>query len=319
MREPKCRGPPTATPSPVQRIEQHARDERQLVVRHHLDDGGNRLAGERVAMPLRPRRRSGSEQHGFHARNRQRVQVGVESTIARPFERGGHAVVDEHRASDVTDRGREQDTPRVLTHTVIGGPTHHQIALFERVGEREDSAKFLTIHTESVEYRCGVEDMRQGHLGARKRSPIMHTIRMLVVGIALAIAISGCAQPPTGVAAAAEAMGATQLNSIQYSGSGSTFAFGQAASPGRALAALRGEDLRRRRRLSDAGDAAGHRARPRGAPAARRRRPAVRGRPADDPGRQRHICLDRRAAPSRRRIRAPSASACASCGSRRMA
>ncbi len=43
--------------------------------------------------------------------------------------------------------------------------------------------------------------------------------------------MSGCSRP-TGVAAAAEAMGATGLNSIQYSGTGSTFAFGQAPSPG---------------------------------------------------------------------------------------
>ena len=59
----------------------------------------------------------------------------------------------------------------------------------------------------------------------------MHTIRTLVVGVALAVAVSGCARQ-TGIAAAAEAMGATQLNSIQFSGSGSNFAFGQAAAPG---------------------------------------------------------------------------------------
>ena len=72
----------------------------------------------------------------------------------------------------------------------------------------------------------------------------MHTIPILgarsaprsgwlaVISVALAIALSGCAQQPTGVAAAAEAMGATNLNSIQFSGSGSNFAFGQAAAPG---------------------------------------------------------------------------------------
>lgn len=60
----------------------------------------------------------------------------------------------------------------------------------------------------------------------------MRTILVWVVGIALAISISGCAQPRTGVAAAADAMGATNLNSIQYSGSGSLYSFGQAASPG---------------------------------------------------------------------------------------
>lgn len=60
----------------------------------------------------------------------------------------------------------------------------------------------------------------------------MRTIPTLGVVIALAIGIFGCTQPPTGVAAAAEAMGAMDLNSIHYSGSGSQFAFGQAPSPG---------------------------------------------------------------------------------------
>jgi glyoxylase-like metal-dependent hydrolase (beta-lactamase superfamily II) len=60
----------------------------------------------------------------------------------------------------------------------------------------------------------------------------MRTIPTLGVVIALTIAISACAQQPTGVAAAADAMGAMDLNSIQYSGSGSQFAFGQAPSPG---------------------------------------------------------------------------------------
>ena len=60
----------------------------------------------------------------------------------------------------------------------------------------------------------------------------MRNIPTLVGGIALVIAISGCRQQPTGVAAAAEAMGAMNLNTIEYSASGSQFAFGQAASPG---------------------------------------------------------------------------------------
>ncbi|MGH9255834.1 MAG: MBL fold metallo-hydrolase [Vicinamibacterales bacterium] len=59
----------------------------------------------------------------------------------------------------------------------------------------------------------------------------MRSISTLAVGLVLAVAIAGCSRP-TGVAAAAEAMGATTLNSIQYSGSGSNFAFGQAAAPG---------------------------------------------------------------------------------------
>lgn len=59
----------------------------------------------------------------------------------------------------------------------------------------------------------------------------MRTILVWVVGIALMISISGCTQQ-TGIQAAAAAMGATTLNSIQYSGSGSAFSFGQAVSPG---------------------------------------------------------------------------------------
>jgi len=60
----------------------------------------------------------------------------------------------------------------------------------------------------------------------------MRNVPTLVVGIALVIAISACSQQPTGVAAAAEAMGATAVTSIQYSGTGSNFAFGQAVTPG---------------------------------------------------------------------------------------
>lgn len=59
----------------------------------------------------------------------------------------------------------------------------------------------------------------------------MRTMAALVAGLALAVAASACSQP-SGVAAAAEAMGATNLNSIQFSGSGTNNAFGQAYSPG---------------------------------------------------------------------------------------
>ena len=59
----------------------------------------------------------------------------------------------------------------------------------------------------------------------------MRTMTVLVAGLVLAIAVSGCSRP-TGVAAAADAMGATNLNSIQFSGSGTNYAFGQAYTPG---------------------------------------------------------------------------------------
>jgi glyoxylase-like metal-dependent hydrolase (beta-lactamase superfamily II) len=54
-----------------------------------------------------------------------------------------------------------------------------------------------------------------------------------MLGILLVIAFAGCSQP-TGVSAAADAMGAATLNSIEYSGTGTQYAFGQAPSPGEA-------------------------------------------------------------------------------------
>ena len=59
----------------------------------------------------------------------------------------------------------------------------------------------------------------------------MRRMTALVGGIALLVVISGCGRA-SGVAAAADAMGATDLNTIQYSGSGTNYAYGQAYSPG---------------------------------------------------------------------------------------
>src|ERR1044071_2787321 len=58
----------------------------------------------------------------------------------------------------------------------------------------------------------------------------MRTMTALVAGLAL-IAAAGCSSK-TGVAAAADAMGATNLNSIQFSGAGTNYAYGQAYTPG---------------------------------------------------------------------------------------
>ena len=61
----------------------------------------------------------------------------------------------------------------------------------------------------------------------------MRTMTALVAGLALVLttALAGCSSK-TGVAAAADAMGATNLNSIQFSGSGTNYAYGQAYTPG---------------------------------------------------------------------------------------
>jgi glyoxylase-like metal-dependent hydrolase (beta-lactamase superfamily II) len=56
-------------------------------------------------------------------------------------------------------------------------------------------------------------------------------MQICTAGLALAVAMSGCAQQPR-LEAAAEAMGATELNSIQFTGNGTHYAFGQAYEPG---------------------------------------------------------------------------------------
>jgi len=59
----------------------------------------------------------------------------------------------------------------------------------------------------------------------------MRTASTVFVGVGLVMAASGCSRA-TGAAAAADAMGASELNTIQYSGSGTNYAFGQAYQPG---------------------------------------------------------------------------------------
>src|SRR5258705_10442468 len=57
-------------------------------------------------------------------------------------------------------------------------------------------------------------------------------LKLAIAAIAVALSISACTQQKSGIEAAADAMGATSLNSIEYSGSGSLFGFGQAFIPG---------------------------------------------------------------------------------------
>ena len=59
----------------------------------------------------------------------------------------------------------------------------------------------------------------------------MRMLEVLIAGLALGVPIAGCTQR-TGIAAASDAMGAANLNSIEYSGSGELFGFGQAYIPG---------------------------------------------------------------------------------------
>jgi glyoxylase-like metal-dependent hydrolase (beta-lactamase superfamily II) len=54
----------------------------------------------------------------------------------------------------------------------------------------------------------------------------------LVAGLAVVLSAPGHAQQRTGLAAAADATGAASLNSIEFTGSGNVFSFGQAYEPG---------------------------------------------------------------------------------------
>ena len=60
----------------------------------------------------------------------------------------------------------------------------------------------------------------------------MRMFKGAIAAIAALMSIAGCTPQKTGIAAVADAMGAMTLNSIEYSGSGSLFGFGQAFIPG---------------------------------------------------------------------------------------
>src|SRR5207237_1310414 len=64
-----------------------------------------------------------------------------------------------------------------------------------------------------------------------RRELNMRMLGGVIVGIAVMVSIAGCAQRRADVAAVADAMGATNLNSIEYSGRGELFCFGQAYIP----------------------------------------------------------------------------------------
>jgi glyoxylase-like metal-dependent hydrolase (beta-lactamase superfamily II) len=59
----------------------------------------------------------------------------------------------------------------------------------------------------------------------------MRKLTPLAVGFVLALTLAGCSQNAGTVQGAAEALGATDLNSIEYSGTGRWYQFGQAPNP----------------------------------------------------------------------------------------
>src|SRR5687768_3408149 len=64
-------------------IEQRTRDRRQVFVGHDLYDGGNYLAAEREVVLVDPCGGGGSENDVFELSDGERVELAVESTIAR--------------------------------------------------------------------------------------------------------------------------------------------------------------------------------------------------------------------------------------------
>src|SRR5688572_22751520 len=59
----------------------------------------------------------------------------------------------------------------------------------------------------------------------------MQMLKLTFVAIAVGL-LSGCTQQSTGLDAVSDAMGASDLKSIQYTGDGNVFGFGQAYEPG---------------------------------------------------------------------------------------
>src|SRR5712692_3565730 len=59
----------------------------------------------------------------------------------------------------------------------------------------------------------------------------MQKLTTLAIGCAIAVAAAACGQPAGTLQAAADALGANTVKSIEYSGSGKWFQFGQAPSP----------------------------------------------------------------------------------------
>src|SRR5437868_3456258 len=60
---------------------------------------------------------------------------------------------------------------------------------------------------------------------------IMRKLTVLAAGVALAIASAACSKPAGTLEAAEETLGAANVKSIEYSGTGKWFQFGQAPSP----------------------------------------------------------------------------------------
>ena len=122
----------------IERIEELAGDRAQLIVGHHLDDGGDYLARQALAVGADPSHSIRGEQNRLQPCNGERIEFRVEATLPRTVENRTYGVIDEDFTSHVADRRSAQRAPCVGSGAIVGRTADEQIAFLECVGEREE-------------------------------------------------------------------------------------------------------------------------------------------------------------------------------------
>jgi len=139
-----------------------ARHLRQLVARHHLDDGRNRLAPERGAVTGGPRLAAGVEQGVADAPHRPAVQIGVVCPLARSRQRVADAVVDEGRPMNLAKGDGREVPPRIAAYPLVVAAAHGAVALLEGAGERQRPAQGIRVHLERMVARVRKKGRSKG-------------------------------------------------------------------------------------------------------------------------------------------------------------
>ena len=117
----------------VVRIEERPRDEGELFARHDLDGRGDRLAGQRITVPARPRG-ARFEQRVLQLSHRERVEIPVETAVARSVESDGDVVFDEGGLANLADRDCAKGSTRFLAHAIVARSAEGEVTFLERVG-----------------------------------------------------------------------------------------------------------------------------------------------------------------------------------------
>ena len=118
-----------------QRIEERTRDGRELLVGEDLGRRGDRLAREPAAVTANPVGGARRQQVADEIGDGQRVELGLQAPVDGARERVAHAIVYEHGAANLAERGRQQRPPRLVAHGVIARAANQQIPFFEGIGE----------------------------------------------------------------------------------------------------------------------------------------------------------------------------------------